>query len=287
VVGAEDRPADLGLPTVRVGIVVGVVQVVLAQRPVDADLVRGGVGAQVAVGEVDVGQRPVVGDDSQLRPRHGQRHHPADGADGSLDRDEQDGFAAVVPVQLTGEQAPAAPGPAQPLGLDGGVQFAQRALPPRQDVRAVDDLPDGGGGGGGHRPVLDRRRGRGALQQVAQRADGLAGPRQFVLQPVQVGRYQRVAGPGVGGGQDGLHVGDGHAQIPQAADDLGRRDLLRPVVPVAGVRVDLGRFQQADLVVVAQRLDAQVRHPGEVPDRDSQVHTPSLIPPPKASKIYL
>jgi phosphonate transport system substrate-binding protein len=50
-----------------------------------------------------------------------------------------------------------------------------------------------------------------------------------------------------------------HIQVPETADDLGRRDLVDRVPPVSGVRVDVGRRQEPDAVVVAQRLDAQVR----------------------------
>jgi hypothetical protein len=35
---------------------------------------------------------------------------------------------------------------------------------------------------------------------------------------------------------------------------------------VSGVGIDIGRLQQADAVIVAQRLDVQVRRAGEIPD---------------------
>jgi hypothetical protein len=43
-------------------------------------------------------------------------------------------------------------------------------------------------------------------------------------------------------------------------------DLLSRVAPVPGARVDVSRFEEADLVVVAQRLDAEMGGPGEVAD---------------------
>src|SRR5215469_16446774 len=63
-----------------------------------------------------------------------------------------------------------------------------------------------------------------------------------------------------------------HPQVPEPADHLSGYDLTWLVVPIAGPRVDLGGVQHADIVVVAQRLDAEVRHLGEVTDRDPGPH---------------
>jgi len=54
VVGAEDRPADLGVPVAGVGRLGHAAEVVLAEGGVDADLVLHHVGAELAVREIDV-----------------------------------------------------------------------------------------------------------------------------------------------------------------------------------------------------------------------------------------
>ena len=64
-----------------------------------------------------------------------------------------------------------------------------------------------------------------------------------------------------------LDVFEWHIQVAEAADDLSRDDLLCGVPPVSGVYVHIDRLQQANLVVVAKHLHAQVRGPGEVADR--------------------
>jgi hypothetical protein len=46
------------------------------------------------------------------------------------------------------------------------------------------------------------------------------------------------------------------------------RDLVGRVMAMPAEGVDLGRFEQADPVVVPQRLDVQVGRPGEVADRE-------------------
>jgi hypothetical protein len=53
------------------------------------------------------------------------------------------------------------------------------------------------------------------------------------------------------GVQEGVDVVEWHLQIAEPTDDLGNADLLGGVAPVSGLGVDVDRFQQADLVVVA------------------------------------
>ena len=65
-----------------------------------------------------------------------------------------------------------------------------------------------------------------------------------------------------------------HAEVAQPADDLRGRDLTGPVQPVTGRRIDVRRLQQAYLVAMTRRLDAQVGHPGEVADRQQHVDGP-------------
>ena len=72
---------------------------------------------------------------------------------------------------------------------------------------------------------------------------------------------QRGAFVDVGGEQAG-DVADRHVQVPKSPDDLGGRNLVGGVVAVARVRVDLVGREQLRLVIVPQRLHAQVRHHG-------------------------
>ena len=75
-----------------------------------------------------------------------------------------------------------------------------------------------------------------------------------------------VASCRLSGGDHGMDLLQWHVEGAEAADDLGGRDLVGCVAPVAGVGVDVGGFEQADAVVVAQRFDVQVGRAGEVPD---------------------
>jgi hypothetical protein len=197
-----------------------------------------------------------------------------------VDGEEDGGFAAVAGEQLARVQAAARAGRPDPLRPRRGVQFSQRPLPPGQDVLAVDRLPDADGRGRLDRPVGHRGGLSGARKQAAQRVDRGVRLRQLRLQPVKMRRDQRVAGRGVGRGEHRLDVRDGHLQVTQPADHLDRGDLRHGVVAVARVRVHLGRLQQAHLVVVPQRLDAQVRDPGELAHRERPSHGLSVNPPP-------
>jgi hypothetical protein len=75
-----------------------------------------------------------------------------------------------------------------------------------------------------------------------------------------------VAGLDVGCLKHNLDVLEWHIQVAEGAYDLGRHDLPRRVPAVSGVRVYINRLQQANLLIVAKHLHAQVRSPGEVAD---------------------
>jgi hypothetical protein len=72
------------------------------------------------------------------------------------------------------------------------------------------------------------------------------------------------------------HPLHGHLEVTEASDDLRDRDLGERVAAVARARIDGGGLEQADLVVVPQRLDAEVGDAGEVSDRE---HAPMVDPP--------
>src|SRR6266487_2732079 len=278
-VGAEDGPANLGPPFRLVRGVGRAAQVVLAQRSVDADLVPGGVGTKCGVAEVGIAERPVVADDGQLGRWHRDRRDPPDGAHAALHRDEHGRLAALVLEQLARVQPHARASGVQPLRPDGRVQLAQGALPPGQKVGLADDRGDTRRLDGRDAAVLDHRCALRWLQQVAQRLDRGPGLRQFGLESAQMRGDERVAGRGVGRTEDRLDLADRHLQIPQPTDNLRGRHLRGGVVAVARAGVHGGRLQQADLVIMPQRLDAQVSDTGEVTDSESCCHPAILNPP--------
>jgi hypothetical protein len=63
-----------------------------------------------------------------------------------------------------------------------------------------------------------------------------------------------------------VNLFEGHVQRPEPPDHLSGRYLIGGVVAVPSEWVNLSRFEQADVVVVAQCLDVQVCRSGEVPD---------------------
>lgn len=95
---------------------------------------------------------------------------------------------------------------------------------------------------------------------------------QFGFEVIDVGGDQGVAFAAAACNQDRADTGDGHAQIAEPSNQLRGRELLQCVVPIPGVRVNLGRFQQPDLVVVPQCFDTQVGHGGEASDADRADH---------------
>jgi hypothetical protein len=59
-----------------------------------------------------------------------------------------------------------------------------------------------------------------------------------------------------------------HADVPQRGKGARSRQLTQPVAAVAGANIDFHWHEQADLVVVPQRLDRQPRKLRERPDTD-------------------
>jgi hypothetical protein len=69
---------------------------------------------------------------------------------------------------------------------------------------------------------------------------------------------------------------EGHLEVSEATDHVRGRDLRCGIEAITRRSIDVGRRQQADLVVVAQRLDTQMRRPGELTDAQQDSHEPSL-----------
>ena len=87
-----------------------------------------------------------------------------------------------------------------------------------------------------------------------------------------MGGNQCVALAWAAGNENRTDIGDRHAQIAQPPNQLRSRELFQRVVAISGVGVDLGWFQESDLVVVPQRFDTQMRHGGETTNADGAAH---------------
>ena len=146
VVGAENRPADLGHPLVWIGNVSGIDDVVLAYRAIDADLVGGHVGAELAVGDVDVLMRSPMGEDGKFCFGDHKRRDPPDRACLPFGGNEDGGLAATVLEELTGKEAAARSGDVNSLGSDHASQLTERSLPPGEQVVSINDLSHSEGG---------------------------------------------------------------------------------------------------------------------------------------------
>lgn len=138
------------------------------------------------------------------------------------------------------------------------MQLTERALEPGGGVLQVEHVADRHGRGRRHLAVLDDHRGAGGrrLEQVPQRCRRLLGAGKGGLQAAEVTGDQRVPGEHVRRRDDLLYVLQRHVQRPEPADHLGRGDLVGGVAAVTGAGVHVGRLEQADAVVMPQRLDA-------------------------------
>ena len=61
----------------------------------------------------------------------------------------------------------------------------------------------------------------------------------------------------ISGVDDGGDVLQRHPDVPQRSQSACSRELAQPIPAKAGAIVNLGRFEQANLVVMPQRLDRQ------------------------------
>ncbi len=119
--------------------------------------------------------------------------------------------------------------------------------------------------------MVDCRGGWEPFKQVAEGSHGILGTAQVRFESGQVGGNDLVAGLKVRGVEHRADVLEGHLEVAEPPYHLGSADLVGGVAPVARGRVDVDRLEQADLVVMAQRLDTQVRRTGKV-DRQGRGH---------------
>ena len=224
-----------------------------------------------------------MADDGQLGGRDGDRRDPPDrphpAVRRALDRDEHGRLAVLVLEQLAREHPAGRPGAAGPgpgrwpaarPGRPATRPGYRRGRPPPRSpaARTAGTLrcSIAGAPGGG----CSRLRSESTAALVCA-SSASSRSRCAAIRALRAG--------GVVGGEHRLDLADRHLQVPQAADDLRGRYLLGGVVAVAGARVHRGRRQQPHLVVVPQRLDAQVGDAGEVADREPCCHQAIVNPP--------
>ena len=126
----------------------------------------------------------------------------------------------------------------------------------------------------GMRRISTRRpAGAPSVEQRLQRCDRRLGLLELLGACARGGRGStRLRAARSGACEDVAHLVDRHVEVAEPADRLGRADLARGVAPVPGRGVDARRFEQPDVVVVPERLHAQVRHLRELADRQQHVH---------------
>jgi len=86
------------------------------------------------------------------------------------------------------------------------------------------------------------------------------GPAQLE-HPAQFGRAHLL-------GQDGLHLAEGEAEVFQRDDAVQLGELAGLVEAISAGRVDAGRAEQADRVVVPEHADRYAAVPGELADAE-------------------
>src|SRR5262249_11939897 len=169
----------------------------------------------------------------------------------------------------------------RPRGPECRSQLREGRAPPAEKVLDSHPVTDRERTDRSHAPELDgdRRRLR-PLQQPPQGGDGRLRLIQLPFHPLQMGDYRLVAERDVLRLQYSSQLVQRHGQVAEAADDLGRRDLAEVIVAVTRGRVDVARDQHTDLVIVTQRLDAEMRHTCEITDRKADCHL--LRQPPRS-----
>src|ERR1700676_1288456 len=91
---------------------------------------------------------------------------------------------------------------------------------------------------------------------------------------------QSAASLGIGRGEHLADLAYGHSQVSETPDHLSRRYLCRLVVPIPAVRVDLSRIEQPRVVIMPQRLHAQMRDLRKLTNAQAIAHRSTLNPAP-------
>ena len=139
----------------------------------------------------------------------------------------------------------------------------------------ADALGDGEGMGVGDGAVLDLEGHVRTVEESAQRRNGGRGLFELSFEAFKVRADDPPPAFGIGRGEDGSDLVDGHPQRPEATDDLCGADLRDGVVAIPCGGIDGVGGEEVDVVVMAERLDAEVSHSGELADGHS-LHQASL-----------
>ena len=183
-----------------------------------------------------------------------------------LNRSEHGDLAPLQLEELAREQRAERPGRASPLARERPGQLAHRGVPHAITSATVTTSAIARAVTAGI--VRNSIRGRGAGPPSSARSPLTAA---WVCSSwrsirVQVGGDLPVPRRQVGCEQHRPDRVERHAQVAQPPDHLGGGHLVGAVVAVAGVRVDRRGREDAHVVIVLQRLHAQVGHPGELAD---------------------
>src|SRR5579871_1266936 len=95
---------------------------------------------------------------------------------------------------------------------------------------------------------------------------------QLALQTGEVRGDELGARGLVGRAEHGADLAERHVEVAQPADHLRVLDLLRAVAAVSRCGVDVGGNKQTEVVIVAQRLHAELRRLGEIADTEGSGH---------------
>jgi hypothetical protein len=115
---------------------------------------------------------------------------------------------------------------------NGIADLSEGGTPPGEDALVVADaLGDGEGMCGGDGAVVDLEGHVRTVEESAQRGNGGRGLFELSFEAFKVRADHAPPAFGIGRGEDGSDLVNGHAQRPQATDDLCRADLRDGIVP--------------------------------------------------------
>ena len=252
----------------------------LPDGPVGREHAFGDERSERAVGLIEIAERAAVHQDRQVGRGDLDLLDAAGGRDLAPDRDECRHLTDVGLEELAAVERGVRSGSPARSRIDGSVELRERLVQPRLRIVPVDDGTDGNRADGRDRPVLDRQGRPVPVEQRLQRSNGRLGALERLLHALQMRHDRLIADGDVGRVQDDADLLEWHVEVAEPADDLRDRNLAGRVTAVAAGTVDLRRAQEAHVVVMAKRLHAQMRHPGELTDGQQHAHVLSVHPPP-------
>jgi len=209
---------------------------------------------QRAVGLVEVSERPVV-------------HEHGDGGGGKVDDvnrlagngNEGGHLAGACLEELVGVEGTVDARDSEPGCVGRHAEIAKSRLEPRAAVVETDPRSCSQDMGEGDTADLDVPAWVRPLgEQGLQGRDGGLGLLEPLVHALEVDEDRPVSSGDVGRLQHLSHLVDRHVEVADPSDRLRRRHQARGVTAVAGDLVDERGIEQPDVVIVPQRLHAQV-----------------------------